>query len=186
MFSGDIPDKRLRHGILLYIPECDPDLSLIDESFPRHEEQMKIAQGAVGRVFVLRLEDGDRIPDTIEAFAAEQSIEAALCSLLGGIGSGRVVVGPENPDASPIVPLVEAITGVREAAAVGTIFPNEEGKPRLHLHAALGRGDETVTGCARQGLDVWKVCEVVLIEITGANLVRATDPVAGFEVLTQK
>jgi predicted DNA-binding protein with PD1-like motif len=39
---------------------------------------MQYQKGSIGRVFALRLEEGDRLPDTLEAFAREQSIEAAM------------------------------------------------------------------------------------------------------------
>ena len=35
---------------------------------------MKASEGKIGRVFVVRLEDGDVVPDCIERFAAEKSI----------------------------------------------------------------------------------------------------------------
>ncbi len=144
---------------------------------------MKAAEGKVGRVFVLRLEDGDRIPDCIEAFAAARGIRGAFCALVGGIGGGRLVVGPHSADALPVTPLVHELLGVHEIAAVGTIFPSEDGSPRLHMHGALGREGWTRTGCVRPGLDVWKLGEVVLLEILGADLVRRRDPATGFEVL---
>ena len=144
---------------------------------------MKAAQGRIGRVFTLRLEDGDRVPEAIEEFAAEQGVLRGVCFLIGGIASGRVVLGPESPDASPVVPVVHALEGVHEVAAVGTLFPDGEGRPRLHMHAALGREGETRTGCVRLGVDVWKLGEVVLLEIEGAAMVRRVDPSTGFAVL---
>lgn len=137
----------------------------------------------MGRVFVLRLEDGDRVPECIEEFAKGRGVARGLCALVGGIGGGRVVVGPREADASPVVPLVHELLGVHEAAAVGTLFPDEQGVPRLHMHAALGRDGLTRTGCVRQGVDVWKLGEVVLLELLGTDACRRRDPVTGFEVL---
>lgn len=143
---------------------------------------MRVAEGTVGRVFVLRLEDGDRIPDCIEQLAAEKRIEGGFCALLGGIGSGTVVVGPKNPG-GPVEPILQRISEVHEAAAIGTIFPAEDGTPRLHMHAALGRDDEARTGCVRTGLYVWTVCEAIVIEILGTGLMRKKDPKSGLELL---
>jgi predicted DNA-binding protein with PD1-like motif len=70
-----------------------------------------------------------------------------------------------------------------EAAAVGTIFPGPDGAPSLHLHATLGRGDTARTGCARPGLDVWKIFEVVILEIEGLDLARLPDAATGFTLL---
>ena len=68
---------------------------------------------------------------------------------------------------------------------MGTLFPNAAGQMKLHMHAALGRGDQTVTGCVRLGTDVWKVVEVVIIEIVGSGLSRKLDPSLGIELLSR-
>lgn len=144
---------------------------------------MKHAQASLGRVFVLRLEDGDHLPDCIESFAAAHGLAQGFCALVGGVAGGRIVVGPQDGDALPVTPLLHTLAGVHEAAAVGTIFPDETGAPRLHMHAALGREDAARAGCVRTGLDIWKIGEVVILELTGASLVRRRDPATGFELL---
>lgn len=143
---------------------------------------MRVAEGSLGRVFVLRLEDGDRIPDCIELFAAENKIEGGLCALLGGIGSGTVVAGPKSAG-GPVEPILKRISDVHEVAAIGTIFNTEDGTPRLHMHASLGRDNETLVGCVRTGLNVWTICEVVIIEVVGTGLMRKKDPESGLELL---
>lgn len=147
---------------------------------------MKVAQGQIGRVFVLRLEDGDRLPDCIEAFAAERGVVQGFCALVGGVGSGRIVVGPEDTVTMPPVPVLTELCGAHEAAAVGTLFPDESGQPRLHMHAAFGRGEDAKTGCIRPGIDIWTIGEFVLIEFTGLDLVRKRDAGTGFELLSPK
>lgn len=144
---------------------------------------MIVSEGHIGRVFVLRLGDGDRIPDAIEDFAKTRGVSSALVTALGGIEKGRLVVGPADGDVLPPEPVLTAIAGVHEASAVGTLFPDVDGRPRLHMHAALGRGEQTRAGCVRPGLDVWKIFEVVVIEITGLNLARMRDPKTGFDLL---
>lgn len=146
---------------------------------------MKAREGQILGVVVLKLEDGDVIPDCIEQYAAEHKIKAGFCALLGGIGGGRLVVGPEDPDAEPVIPMVETITDVHEAVAFGTIFPNEQGEPKLHMHAALGRGNQALVGCVRKGIEVWKIAEGIILSIYGVNeLIRRVDPRTGFEVLS--
>lgn len=147
---------------------------------------MKFSQGSLGRVFVLRLEDGDRIPDTIESFAAEHGVQRAFCALLGGVGPGRLVVGPVDGGASPVEPMYQAIEDIHEAAAVGTLFPNADGEPKLHMHSALGRASEARTGCVRAGLDVWKIAEVVILELTGLSMTRRLNQATGFEILEER
>ena len=143
---------------------------------------MQATEASLGRVFVLRLGDGDRIPGCIEEFAKEKNVLRGFCLLLGGVGGGKVVVGPEDGDALRITPMLAALAGVHEIAAVGTLFPDESGAPKLHMHAALGRGDAPVVGCVRQGVDVWRLGEAILVELHGP-MRRAVDPAFGFEVL---
>ena len=122
---------------------------------------MRYSEGEIGRVFVIRLEDGDKLPEVIEDFADGKGISHGMCLLIGGIESrGKVVVGPENGKATPIVPMVTELSGVHEIVGVGTLFPDSDDKPILHMHASLGRGGKTITGCIRMGIETWKVGEV--------------------------
>ena len=57
---------------------------------------MQAAEGKMGRVFMLRLDDGDLLPASIEHFAKEKNIKNGFVLLVGGIGSGQVVVGPRD------------------------------------------------------------------------------------------
>jgi predicted DNA-binding protein with PD1-like motif len=145
---------------------------------------MKYTQGAVGRVFVLRLEDGDFLNDTLEAFAREHDVEHGLAFYLGGSADGsRVVVGPDAAREDVVIPLVHVLAGVQEAFAVGTLFPNEAGEPVLHMHAASGREGAATVGCTRAGLQTWLVGEVVLLEIVGTEARRELDAATGFQLL---
>ena len=145
---------------------------------------MQFTEAKFGRIFVLRLHDGDHLPDVLESFAAEHHITTALCFFLGGAKEkGRVVVGPKDGNALPPEPMVTLLNGVHEACGVGTIFADEEGKPKLHMHASFGRKENTVTGCVRMGVDVWCIGEVVILELLGAVAHRATDKETGFELL---
>ena len=76
------------------------------------------------------------------------------------------------------------LAGAHEAAAVGTLFPDESGRPKLHMHASFGRGESVRTGCIRPGIDVWTIGEFVVMELIGVNLARKHDPATGFELLS--
>jgi len=147
---------------------------------------MQVAEGSIGRIFVLRLEDGDRLPDCVERFASEHGVRQGFCALVGGVGGGRIVVGPEDAEAMPPVPVLLGLVGAHESAAVGTIFPDETGQPKLHMHATFGRGESVHTGCIRPGIDIWTIGEFVLIEFVGVDLVRKRDKATGFELLAPK
>jgi predicted DNA-binding protein with PD1-like motif len=145
---------------------------------------MKFSEAKMGRVFVLRLEDGDIVHESIEKFACEQNIKAAALIALGGADEGsRLVVGPAEGRATPIVPMEMMLDNVHEIAGVGTLFPDADGKPILHMHIAGGRKGTSVMGCIRRGVKVWHVVEVVLWELAGTTGRRLPDPASGFELL---
>jgi len=145
---------------------------------------MQFTEAKLGRVFVLRLYDGDRLPDVLESFAAEKNVSTALCFFLGGAKEkSRVVVGPKDGYALSPEPMVTLLEGVHEACGVGTIFADEEGKPKLHMHASFGRKQKAVTGCVRMGVGVWQIGEVIVIELTGAQARRVIDKKTNFEFL---
>lgn len=79
--------------------------------------------------------------------------------------------------------MLHKLDSVHEAAAVGTIFEDEEGQPKLHMHAALGREGKTRTGCIRPGVHTWVIGEVVIIEVVNSAMIRKTDPETGFSLL---
>jgi len=146
---------------------------------------MQYSEGTIGRVFTLRLDSGERVPDVIEQFAKDHDIKRAHCTLLGGIDKGNIVVGPKDGDAPVIDPIIYGISGAHEVAAVGTIFPDEEGTPILHMHAALGHDGETRMGCIRPGLNVWLVGEVVIMEILGNEMLRKIEKKSGLKLLSK-
>jgi predicted DNA-binding protein with PD1-like motif len=144
---------------------------------------MKASEGKIGRVFVLRLEDGDIVPECIERFAAEKGISVGHVVLVGGIGSGQLVVGPRDSKKMPPEPMLLPIDGAHEVVGVGILAPNEEGKTVLHIHAALGRSGQTMTGCLRMGVSTWLIGEAIIYEITDAKARRVKDKESGFELM---
>jgi len=144
---------------------------------------MKASEGRLGRVFIVRLENNDKLPDCIEQFAKEKNINHAQVILVGGIGKGNVVVGPRNSEQRPPEPMLVPIDGAHEVAAVGVIAPDAEGAPVLHIHGALGRSGKTTTGCFRPGVFTWVVGEVIILELSGVKAARLKDPETGFVLL---
>jgi predicted DNA-binding protein with PD1-like motif len=145
---------------------------------------MKDQECSLGRVFVLLLEEGDRVPETIEQFAEQKNVERALCLLLSSFKGGRLVSGVDEGKAKPVAPLTEHLQDIHEAAGIGTIFPGEYGTPKLHMHAALGKEGSTRVGCIRAGTEVWNIGEVVLLELVGTSMRRRVDSSTGLEVLS--
>ncbi|OGO30882.1 MAG: DNA-binding protein [Chloroflexi bacterium RBG_16_56_11] len=144
---------------------------------------MKATEGKIGRVFVVRLEDGDMVPECLERFAAEKKIKVGHVVLIGGIGGGEVVAGPRKSDEMPPDPLRLPVDGAHEVVGVGIIAPDKDGRPGLHIHAALGRAGRTLTGCLRPGVRTWLVGEAIIYEITGTSARRLPDKASGFELM---
>ena len=145
---------------------------------------MKYSEASLGRIFVIRLEDGEIVHETIEKFALDHSIKAGALVIVGGANEGsKLVVGPKKKDERPVNPMEHLIGNVTEIAGVGTLFPDEEGNPMLHMHMACGRKDKTITGCIRKGVKVWQIMEAILFELTGTTGKRVLDSELGFKLL---
>lgn len=145
---------------------------------------MKYSLAKPGRAFVIRLEDGEVLHEVIERFAQQQNIRAASLIAVGGAGAGsKLVVGPADGNARPVVPMEFILDNVHEVAGVGTIFPNAQGAPVLHMHMACGHQEQTHTGCVRRGVRVWQVLEVILWELTDTTASRQPARSLGFELL---
>ncbi len=133
---------------------------------------------------MIRLEDGDVVHEKIEEFARRESVSAASLILLGAADEGStLVVGPEEGRSESLAVMERVLDGVHDAAGVGTLFPDENGRPTLHMHMACGRGLSTTTGCIRHGVRVWCTMEIVLFELVDSSAVRVPDSRLGFHML---
>lgn len=145
---------------------------------------MKYSQAKQGRVFVIRLEDADIVHKSLEAFAAKKKIKSASLIVVGAADKkSKLVVGPKQARKKPVVPMQHVLGDVCEVSGVGTIFPDKNGKPIVHIHIACGRKAKTVTGCLRPGVLVWHVMEIVLIELVNCKARRLFDKKTGFALL---
>ncbi len=145
---------------------------------------MKYSEAEYGRIFIIRLEDGDILHKEIEKFAEEKEISAAGLIILGGADkSSELIVGPKKARTKPITPMSIILDKVNEVTGTGTIFPDKNKKSILHMHIASGNKNKTITGCVRSGVKVWHVMEVVLFEFKNSKAYRKFDPETGFELL---
>ena len=147
---------------------------------------MEYEIGRAGRVVVMRLNDGDPIYASIEGAAQKEHITSAAVWLVGGIKNAGVVVGPKDLDAFPLQVIEEHFSDAREIVGVGTLFTNSKGEPKLHMHAAIGKGPAVIAGCPRKGADCWLVDEVIIMEIAGVSARRAVEAKCGMELLSVK
>ena len=145
---------------------------------------MDYTETELGRIFILRFHNGETLHEEIEKFAAQKHIKGALCFFIGGAqDQSKVVAGPHDGNVLPPQPMIALLRGVHEGIGAGTIFTDEAGAPKLHMHASFGRNDKAVTGCVRAGVDVWQIGEVVILELTGGSARRVKNKATGFELL---
>jgi predicted DNA-binding protein with PD1-like motif len=142
---------------------------------------MQYATGKAGKVIAARLFEGEDIYECIEQIAKEQNIRNAAVFLTGGFRKANVVVGPKK-EKPKIVANFREFAGPGEALGVGTIYCDDEG-PKLHMHTAIGKGDETIVGCPRGGAKTFLILEVTIIELEGIEAERKADEETGLKLL---
>ncbi|MBI4633826.1 MAG: DNA-binding protein [Deltaproteobacteria bacterium] len=144
---------------------------------------MQYRQGSFGRVFLLKFEDHDDLLAEIKKLARTEKVNVGTVMLLGGMRTAGVVAGPREAVIPP-EPLWKEFSDAREVLGFGTFFYKGEGdEPVLHLHGAIGRGGETITGCIRRDGTVFLVIEAVITEILGTDAYKAHDDATGVAML---
>lgn len=145
---------------------------------------MKYSEAKQGRVFVIRLEDGEIVHEVIEQFALDHKIQAASLIVVGGADDGsRLVVGPAEDRGLPLDPMKFQLENAHEVTGTGTLFRDDNDIPFLHMHMSCGRKDKAVTGCIREGVIVWHIMEVVLFELTDCKAKRLLEQPLGLKLL---
>jgi len=142
---------------------------------------MEYAVGRTGRIIAARLFENEDIYETIEQIARKENIKSAAVLITGGFRKASVVVGPKT-EKPKIVGNFKDFAGPGEALGVGTIYCDDSG-PKLHIHTAIGKSDETIVGCPRGGAKTFLVLEVTIIEIEGIKAERKFDKNTGLNLL---
>jgi predicted DNA-binding protein with PD1-like motif len=143
---------------------------------------MDYRKGTIGRVFIVRFDEGDLFLEGLLKIISEEKITSGWFHVLGGLREADVVTGPREP-VMPPEPIWSEVRGARETMGTGSIFWDGE-EPKIHLHAALGHHGDTLTACVRKGTKVYLVLEVVIFEIDGINASRPWYEEGGFNRLT--
>ena len=134
---------------------------------------MQYTEGQLGRVFVVRIDDGEDMLISLHQFIKDKCIQAGSIVFLGALMNGRMVTGPEEPVIPP-VPHFVMFEGGWEVFGVGTIYPGEGG-PHIHYHASVGRSGHALTGCLREKAITYLIIEAVILEFTGLSARRDYD-----------
>ena len=145
---------------------------------------MKSSQAKAGRVFVVRLEDGEILHEVIEEFAEKQKIRAAGLIVLGGVDAGsKLVVGPEEGRGRPVVPMELVLGECTRRRGWGRSSRTWRGSLCcICTWRAVGRGRRgrgaCGAGCGRG--TCWRWWCGRLVGTTGR---RVADAATGFELL---
>jgi len=134
---------------------------------------MQYSEGSMGRIFVLRMDHGEDLIESLQKFLREKKITSCTVLFMGALRDGRAVTGPRLPVVPP-TPNYEAYESAWEVFGMATIYQSIEG-PMLHIHSALGRGRQSILGCIRDKAEVYLIVEAVLFEICGLTAERAWD-----------
>jgi len=142
---------------------------------------MKYTQGTIGRVFLLKFDHGDILLDKLGELARKEKLGAATLIFLGALQKGTLVTGPKKPVIPP-QPHKTTFQDAWEVLGIGTIFSNKRG-PQIHIHAAMGRKQRTLTGCLREKSRVFLVIEAIVLELKGVKAGKDIDPKTGLNLL---
>ena len=142
---------------------------------------MEYSVGTTGRIIAVRLFEGEDLYESIEQISKTENIKCAAVFITGGFRKASVVVGPKTEKPKIIGNFID-FEGPGEVLGVGTIYWDDE-EPKLHIHTAIGKGDETVVGCPRGGASTFLVLEVTIIEIEDIEGTRKLDENTGFKLL---
>jgi predicted DNA-binding protein with PD1-like motif len=142
---------------------------------------MRYTEGSIGRIFVLKFDDGDVMLEKLAAFAKKERLKAAVMLFIGALKTGDLVTGPKKPVIPP-VPNKVAFKDAWESLGVGTIFTNSKG-PQIHIHSAMGKKLKTLTGCVRGKSEVFLVIEAVIFELKGVRATKMIDAKTGLNLL---
>jgi hypothetical protein len=134
---------------------------------------MQYTEGQLGRVFVVRIDDGEDMLVSLHQFILDKGIHAGTILFLGALMNGRMVTGPEEPVIPP-TPHFVMFEGGWEVFGIGTIFMGEGG-PHIHYHASVGRSGHALTGCLREKATTYLIVEAVILEFTGLSARREFD-----------
>jgi len=142
---------------------------------------MRYTKGKIGRVFLLKFDDGDVLLDSLDRLARKEHLKAATFVFIGALRKGSLVTGPKRPIIPP-EPNWVTFKDAWEVMGIGTIFTNASG-PQIHVHTSMGKKARTLTGCVRKKSEVFLVIEAVVFELEGVRARKEIDPRTGLNLL---
>ncbi len=147
---------------------------------------MDYAKGTCSRVFWVRFDHNDDLLEKLKELVVKENIRQAWFWCLGALRHAQIVTGPRE-SAVPPIPMWHHIIESHEVIGVGNItFHEDTGQPVIHLHASLGRADDTRVGCIRKSTEVYLTIECAIMEFSGFEAVRKPKEGMGIDLIEFK
>jgi predicted DNA-binding protein with PD1-like motif len=131
------------------------------------------------RTFVVVLATGDEVRGCLRRLAEEERLSAAQVTAIGAFQRATLRFFDWETKAYQPIPVEEQVEVV---SLNGDIALDQEGRPKLHLHAVLGRRDGAAMGGDLEDGVVRPTLEVIVTE-SPAHLRRAEDPETGLALI---
>ena len=133
-----------------------------------------------GRIISIRVDHSEDLIEELTRIVKENDINSGAVYFIGALMNPHIVAGPLEPVTSPVLNRVH-LKGAWEIVGFGTISVSDEGHV-IHLHASLGHGTDSYTGCVRDKARVYLVIEAVIVEFIGILSIRRDDPLTGVKL----
>jgi predicted DNA-binding protein with PD1-like motif len=131
------------------------------------------------RTYVVVLDEGDEIQACLGRFAAAEALSAAQVTAIGAFARATLLFYVwDTKDYERI----EVDEQVEVVSLNGDIVLDQDGKPKLHLHAMLGRRDGSARGGHLDQAVVRPTLEVIVTE-SPAHLRRSEDARSGLALI---
>jgi uncharacterized protein len=124
---------------------------------------MDYIQANLGRVFVVRIDDGEDLLQQLNLIIKKEKIKAGYVHLIGASKNSKAVLGPYERSYPPN-PYWWEFDDARELLGLG-IFAWENDEPKIHIHSGIGHFDVSKIGCIREKSEVYLTIEAVIQEI---------------------
>ena len=132
----------------------------------------------LGRVFILRLDPGELLLESLEKLIEKEGIDSAIVT--SGIGTlDRFRFHRVTNASLPAQNEFLTVEGPLELLSLQGIIAG--GEP--HLHAVCSDLESVYCGHMEGGCRTLVLIEVSIVEIPGAHLTRARDPITGRSML---
>lgn len=142
-----------------------------DKSYRRRGSMEYFTAERTGRIFILRLDPGDYVLESINELVKREGIkDAVVFSAIGTLS--ECVLHMVTTTGYPPKEFFKRWrdTPLELASVMGIIA---DGKP--HLHAVVSDKDYAYAGHLEEGCRTLYLAEIAIIEIVGANLTRKRD-----------